>query len=89
MRVALVLTLMGLRASAQLTPPALQRIDGSCSDINVLIDRSRALDGACDSTSARGEPSTCSPQCGAALLPFLDDCGPVVNQLLVRQIPVD
>ena len=52
--------------------------NAECDTFSVVIQRTRDLDAACP-----GAPARCTVACGAALFPFLDECGSFVNALSV------
>jgi hypothetical protein len=49
-----------------------------CNTLDVLWDKTQSIDAECP-----GAPTTCSVSCGAALLPFLDECGSFMDALSV------
>ena len=66
-------------ASQSLLPAgdSLPGSDGQCHYyLDEIFDKVSALDASCP-----GAPTTCTPECGAVVLPFLDECGSVINAL--------
>ena len=67
------------RAQAQLVPAGADfQPNAECDTFSVVIQRTRDLDAECP-----GAPARCTVACGAALFPFLDECGSFVNALSV------